>query len=95
MQILRVQLKHERHVAEFTIFLAIGAAFIVFALSSILTATLLNANIPANMQTIIEEYSIVALACIVIGLIRWLGLESSEKKELDEIRRVFNIKKRL
>ena len=90
LELLRIQLEHDRKVALFTIFGALGGAFIIFALTSGVSILLAGIKLPNEWTVMILIYFIGGAVLAFGSLILIIRLNASTNKEIETLRKKYS-----
>lgn len=90
LDLLRTQLKHERDIVLYGVGMAVGASFLVFALTLGLTVVLTEREIPVLWVHMITAYLIVGGVLLIVSRVLFAELKYSERKDLERIKRKYS-----
>jgi uncharacterized membrane protein len=93
LRILEVQLKHEHDVTFFTVMLAVGASFVVFGLTFMITFLLSEREISVLWVFLSLGYEILGAICFILSVIKLRRLKFSQEKDVNAIRQDFSVTK--
>ena len=89
LALLRTRLKHEREVVLYSVAMAVGASFLVFALTVGLAVVLTEKRIPALWVHIITGYLLVGGLILIASTFLFAELKYSERKDIERIKRKY------
>ena len=87
LELLRIRLKHEREVVLYSVGMAVGASFLVFALTLGMTLVLTEKKIPDLWIHMITAYLLVGGLILIASTILFAELKYSEKQGIERIRK--------
>lgn len=87
LELMRTQLKHEREIVLYSVGIAVGASFLVFALTVGLTVVLTERTIPVLWVNIITAYLLVGGLILIVSTVFFAELKYSEGKDIERIRK--------
>jgi len=82
-------LKHEREVVFYSVGMAIGASFVIFALTLGLTIILTEKEIPVLWSLMISAYLIVGGILLFASAMLFVVLVFSERKDIESIKKKY------
>jgi len=89
LELFRIQLRHEREVVFYTVGMAMGALFLVFALTVGLTVLLTEKKIPILWEQMITVYLLVGGLILIASSVLFAELRYSEKQDIERIRKKY------
>lgn len=89
LELLRIQLKHERQVVFYSVLIAVGASFLVFALTLGLTLVLTQKQIPALWVHMITAYLLVGGLILITSAVLFAELKHSERRDIERIKKKY------
>jgi len=89
LELLGIQMKHEREVVFYSVGMAVGASFLIFALTLGLTVVLSEKEIPVLWTLMIFTYLIVGGILLFASAMLFAGLKLSERKDLERIKKKY------
>ena len=89
LELLRTQLKHDREVVLYSVGMAVGASFLIFALTLGLTAVLTEKEISVLWVHMITAYLLVGGLILIASTVLFAELKYSERKDIERIRKKY------
>lgn len=87
LELMKTQLKHEREIVLYSVGMAIGASFLVFALTVGLTVVLTEKIIPILWVNMITAYLLAGGLILIASTVLFAELKYSERKDMERIRK--------
>jgi len=89
LELLRIQLTHEREVILYSVGMAVGASFLVFALTIGFTVVITERTIPMLWIQMITAYLLVGGLILIASTVLFAELKYSERRDLERIRKKY------
>ena len=89
LELLRTRLKHEREVVSYSIGMAVGASFLVFALTVGFTVVLTEKTIPVLWIQMITAYLLVGGLVLIASVVLFAELKYSERRDMERIKKKY------
>ncbi len=90
LELLRIRLKHERDIVLYSVGMAIGASFLVFALTVGLTVVLTEKTIPALWVHMITAYLLVSGMLLIGSTMLFTNLKYSEREDIERLKKKYS-----
>ncbi len=90
LELLGIQLKHERDVVLYSVGMAIGASFLVFALTVGLTVVLTEKTIPVLWVYMITAYLLAGGMLLIASIVLFINLRYSEREDIERLKKKYS-----
>jgi hypothetical protein len=90
LELLRIQLKHERAIVLYTVGMAIGASLLVFSLTVGLTVVLTEKTIPVLWVHMITAYLLAGGMLLISSAVLFANLKYSERKDIERLKKKYS-----
>lgn len=90
LELLRIQLKHERSIVLYTVGMAIGASLLVFSLTVGLTVVLTEKTIPVLWVHMITAYLLAGGMLLIGSAVLFANLKYSERKDIERLKKKYS-----
>ncbi|MCZ2856194.1 MAG: hypothetical protein O2U62_03780 [Candidatus Bathyarchaeota archaeon] len=90
LELLRIQLKHERAIVLYTVGMAIGASLLVFSLTVGLTVVLTEKTIPVLWVHMITAYLLAGGMLLIGSAVLFANLKYSERKDIERLKKKYS-----
>ncbi|MFQ6074134.1 MAG: hypothetical protein ACE5KC_02830 [Candidatus Bathyarchaeia archaeon] len=89
LELLRIQLKHERDIVLYGIGMAIGASFLVFALTVGLVVVLTEKTVAVLWVHMITAYLLVGGILLIGSTALFVNLKYSEREDMERLKKKY------
>jgi len=90
LELLGIQLKHERAIVLYTVGMAIGASLLVFSLTVGLTVVLTEKTIPVLWVHMITAYLLAGGMLLISSAVLFANLKYSERKDIERLKKKYS-----
>ena len=90
LELLKIQLEHDRKVALYSVQTALGTSFLLFALTVGVSVAASGVSIPLLWIQMIWAYLIVGMILLIVSGISFLAVKASTRKDMEAIRKKYS-----
>ncbi len=87
LELLRIQLKHQRCIVLYTVGMAIGASLLTFSLTVGLTVVLAENTVPALWVHMITAYLLAGGMLLIGSAVLFANLRYSEREDIAQLKK--------